>query len=137
MTGASYFQLLTPLIFLTFATGYMLVWRQDRTIRSARLATLSYGSGAFAFLADYMREIFSVTAAIYVTNIPYLLVVALLAAALQLHMTGRAHTFKLAAAMAAVLAGISWFRFADDSIVARTLIVNLGASAIILGGVMP
>ena len=137
MSGASYFQLLTPLIFLVFAIGYLLVWRQDRTIRSARLAAISYGCGAFAFLADFSREIFSVTAAIYVTNIPYLLVVVLLVAALQTHMTGTVRWALIGGLMAAVLVGISWFRFVSDDIVVRTLIVNFGASLIMLGGVLP
>lgn len=131
MSGV-YFQLLNPLIFLMFSAGLGLIWRHDRSFAAARLLSFAFAFGAFAFIADFIREGMNAIVATYVTNLLYILAAVYLCAGISRHINETVN-WKLLAAMAALtLAALTWFRFVDDSTSGRVLVMNYGVSAMII-----
>ena len=73
MNGASYFQLLNPLILGIFALGFWLIWHNARRLTSAWWMSATYACGAFGFLLDFtVRDAFGPFWGSYVSN-PFLI----------------------------------------------------------------
>lgn len=82
MNGASYFQLLNPLICMIFAGGFVAIYRRDRRLKSAALLAASYALASIGFLLDFLvRDAVGPYAGSFVSNVPLLLSILLCASA--------------------------------------------------------
>lgn len=128
MQGPSYFQLISPLIFLVFSLGFGAIWLVARDIGAARLFAASYFAGAVGFIVDFIRPALDPIVASYASNIPYMLTGILFAAGLFTYYRVRTPAVLLALLTLAWLGAFSWFRLVEDDIIKRTLVMNIGAS---------
>ena len=132
MFGQSYFQLISPLIFLVFSLGFALLWHYARYIRALRLFSLSYFLGACAMMGDFLRNAMDPVVAIYVINPLYVATSVTFCAGLFTFYRGGVPWRALTAQSAVILLALSWFKFVQEDIVIRTMVMNAGA-AVMLG----
>ena len=128
MFGQSYFQLISPLIFLVFSLGFALLWHYARYIRALRLFALSYFLGACAMVGDFLRNAMDPVVAMYVINPLYVATSVAFCAGLFAFYRGRVPWRALAVQSAVTLLALSWFKFVQEDIVMRTMVMNAGAS---------
>jgi len=126
MFGQSYFQLISPLIFLVFALGFALLWHYARYIRALRFFALSYLLGACAMMGDFLRNAMDPVVAMYVINPLYIATAVAFCAGLFAFYRGRIPWRALAGQSAVILLALSWFKFVQDDIVMRTMVMNAG-----------
>ena len=132
MFGQSYFQLISPLIFLVFSLGFALLWHYARYIRALRLFSLSYFLGACAMMGDFLRNAMDPVVAIYVINPLYVATSVTFCAGVFSFYRGGVPWRALTAQSAVILLALSWFKFVQEDIVIRTMVMNAGA-AVMLG----
>lgn len=124
--GQSFFQLISPLIFLVFSVGFTVLWHYARDVRALRFFALAYFLGACAFVGDFLRPLMSPTVATYAINPFYIGTAISFCGAMHIFYRGRVPWRTLWLIGAAMLAGLSWYRYGDDNIVARTMVMNSG-----------
>ncbi|MCB1981419.1 MAG: diguanylate cyclase, partial [Rhodoferax sp.] len=126
MQGQSYFQLISPLIFLVFSCGFIVLWHFARDIVALRVFAVSYFLGACGLLGDFLRPLMGVDVAIFTVNPLYIATAVTFSGAMFLFYRRRAPWRILAAIGLAMFAAMAWFRLGVDSISVRTLIMNGG-----------
>jgi len=127
MIGQSYFQLISPLIFLVFSFGFALLWHYARDIRALRFFALSYLFGASAMTGDFLRNAMDPVVAMYVINPLYVATSVAFCSGLFAFYRGRVPWRALGVQSVVILAALSWFKFVQDDIVMRTMVMNGGA----------
>lgn len=132
MTGQSYFQLLSPLIFLGFSAGFVVLWRQARDIRSLRFFALSYLFGAAAMLGEFLRDAMHPDFASALLSVLYLATSVVFCAGLHVKYRDRVPWKVLTGSGAAVLALFGWLRFGLEDMVLCAWAINGGLVAIYL-----
>ncbi len=132
MQGQSFFQLISPLIFLVFSVGFAVLWHYARDVRALRFFALSYFLGACAFVGDFLRPLMSPVVEIYATSPFYISMALFFCGATFLFYRGRAPWKALWLTGAAMLALVSWYRFGKDDIVARTVVMHAGVFAMMV-----
>jgi len=132
MLGQSYFQLISPLIFLVFSLGFALLWHYARYIRALRFFALSYFLGACAMMGDFLRNAMEPVVAIYVINSLYIATAVTFCAGLFTFYRGGVPWRALAVQSALILLALSWFKFVQEDIVMRTMVMNAN-SAVLFG----
>ena len=130
MLGQSYFQLLSPLIFLVFSGGFMILWRYARDIASLRCFALSYFIGSCAMVVDFLRPLMSPYFASALLSILYLATAVTFCAGLYVLYNRRVPWKGMIAAATAVLLAFSWFRYFSDSLVWTSWTINAGTVAL-------
>lgn len=131
MRGQVFFELIGPLIFLAFSLGFVEIRRHIPHLVSAGFFALSYFLRSCGFTADYFRPLMQPDIAIYATVLPFLAAgLAFCAGVLRLYRV-RVPWRVFGTIALAALAAISWFRFVDDSVVARVIVMN-GIAAVAL-----
>lgn len=132
MRGQVFFELIGPLIFLAFSLGFVEIRRHMPQLVSAGFFALSYFLRSCGFTADYFRPIMQPDIAIYATVVPFFAAgVAFCAAVLRLYRV-RVPWGLFGSIAVAALAAVTWFRFVDDSVVARVIVMNgMAATALI------
>lgn len=132
MLGESYFQLLSPLIFLIFSGGFLLLWRQARDIRSLPWFSVSYVFGAAAMFGDFFRTAMHPDFASGFLSALYLATTMTFCAALYAHYAGRVPARALVASAAGVFVLFAWLRFVVQDIVLCAWAINAGTVALYL-----
>lgn len=125
MDDQSYFQLISPLIFLVFSLGFYLVYHYAREHVSALVFSASYLFGAFGFIFDFLRNLFPETLNYMPANIAYMAMAALFASALSLHYTKRTQFLPLATLFVCSILASAYYSYIDDNIFKRTFAVNV------------
>jgi diguanylate cyclase (GGDEF)-like protein len=129
VAGQSYFQLISPMIFVVFAGGFAVISHYARDLMSARVFALSYSLGACAFTADFFRVVMSPVVATYLTNAAFLATATLFAAGVVFYYRRPIPWLTMGVIVIVTLAALSWFRLFDDSIAGRTVVMSCGAAA--------
>lgn len=132
MIGQSYFQLISPLIFLVFSLGFGLLWHYARYISALRFFSLAYFLGACAMMGDFLRKAMEPVVAIYVINPLYIATSVAFCAGLFTFYRGKVPWRALAAQSVVILLALTWFKFVQDDIVMRTMVMNAN-SAVLFG----
>jgi diguanylate cyclase (GGDEF)-like protein len=130
--GQSYFQLISPLIFLVFSSGFAIMWLYARDLRSIGLFAISYLFGACALFADFMRPAIPPDVAIYLINTLFMITTGVFAAAVHDFYGSRTPFRQIGMIMAATALGLGWYRYGVDNIAWRTVVANIGAGAMFL-----
>ncbi|WP_144421120.1 GGDEF domain-containing protein [Ahrensia marina] len=125
MDDQSYFQLISPLIFLVFSLGFYLVYHYAREHVSALVFSASYLFGAFGFIFDFLRNLFPETLNYMPANIAYMAMAALFASALSLHYTKRTQFLPLVTMFVCSILISAYYSYIDDHIFKRTFAVNV------------
>ncbi|QKV19968.1 GGDEF domain-containing protein [Oricola thermophila] len=129
MQGQAFFELIGPLVFLAFAFGFLEIRRHMPQFASAGLLALSYLLRACGYGADYFRAEMPADFAIFAAIVPFLGAgVAFGAGILRLYRVPVPWAV-YGICVAVILAAVSWFRFVDDSVVARVIVMNGAAAA--------
>lgn len=126
MQEQSYFQLISPMIFLVFSCGFAVLWHFAREVRALRVFAVSYLFGAIGLLGDFLRPLMPPDVAIFLINPVYVATAATFSAAMFVFYRGRVPVRVLVAVAVCMLGLLIWFRLGQDSIVARTLLMNAG-----------
>ena len=132
MQDQSYYQLLSPAILLMFAIGFAVVGRFARDMAAPGIFAQSYFYGALGLFGDFFRPAMPELLAITVINGFYFASATTFAAALFSFYRGAVPWRRLAAVAAVGMAMLFWFRFTDDSIVVRTLVMNIAGGLLFL-----
>ena len=132
MQAQSYFQLISPLIFLAFSCGFAVLWHYARDVIALRYYALSYFLGACAFVGNFLRPLMPPVVEIYATSPFYIGMTVLFCGATFAFYRGHApwKTFWLAGT--AMLALISWYSFAVDNIASRIVVMHAGIFAMMV-----
>ena len=130
MQAQSYFQLLNPLVFLLFSTGFLCLFAAKRDMKAAAWISASYAFGATAFLIDFLRDGMSILAVSVVTNVFYTVTAVTFAAGITMRYREHAPWTVLLLAAAANLSAYVFFLFIHDDMWMRAFAVNLGNGAI-------
>ncbi|MEM1365819.1 MAG: GGDEF domain-containing protein [Pseudomonadota bacterium] len=125
MQGQSIFQLLTPLIYLMFAMGFVGIWTASRKLRSALIFAFAYVTNAFAFLFDLARDYVPDLTASYVTNIFFLTAISLSVVGCWMRSRKPIPSKTLGTLVFIHLAGLSYFILVDPDTFRRTVWVNV------------
>jgi len=131
MLGQSYFQLMSPLIFLVFSLGFILLWHHARDIQALRFLAVSYFLGSCALFGDFLRGSMHPDVASALMSLLYLSSGVALCAALYAFYRGRVAWRTLGASAAAVYLVFSWLRFGLEDMALCTWAINGGIVAIV------
>lgn len=126
MQEQSYFQLISPMIFLVFSCGFAVLWHFARDVRALKVFAVSYLLGAVGLLFDFIRPLLATDVAIFVINPVYMATAATFSAAMFVFYRARVPVRALVGVSVCTLALLTWFRFGHDMITARTLLMNAG-----------
>ncbi|MCI5075011.1 GGDEF domain-containing protein [Oricola sp.] len=128
----SYFQLISPVIFLVFACGFLVVSHYAREIAAARIFSASYFFIACALIADYLRGLQPQIVEIYLINTLYTAGSALFCVALFTFYRGRAPLRLIVGTCIAMLIGLTVFRFVQDEIAGRIVVMDVGIASMFI-----
>ncbi|MCI5075009.1 GGDEF domain-containing protein [Oricola sp.] len=132
MFEQSYFQLLNPLISLTFAGGFLVLWHYARDIRSLRFFSASYFLAACAMVADFLQAMMApVVASALLTSLYVVASVFFCAGLYQLY-TNRVPWKPLSAAGAVVLVAYTVLRLGIENVVPSAWAINVGIATLYL-----
>lgn len=127
----SLFQIIGPLLFLALAAGFATIRYHLPYRISAGFLAFSYLLRSCGFLADYFRQAMPPDLGIYAAIVLYLSAgIAFAAGILHLYSL-RVPWRVLGAIVVAVLTLVSWYRFGEDNLVGRIVVMN-GTSAGVL-----
>lgn len=129
MLGQSYFQLLNPLILLTFSGGFLLLWKYARDIRSLLFFAASYFAASCAMVADFFQFAMDPDIASLLLSTLYLAVSVFFCAGLYRLYRNRVPWKALTISAVAVLLLYSLYRFRLDSVAPSAWIINVGVVA--------
>ena len=130
MLGQSYFQLLNPLIVLTFSGGFLLLWNHARDIRSLLFFAASYFVGSCAMIADFFQFAMDPGFASLLLGTLYLSVSVFFCAGLYQLYWNRVPWKALTVSAAVLLFLYCLCRFSIDSVVPSAWIINIGVAAL-------
>jgi diguanylate cyclase (GGDEF)-like protein len=130
MLGQSYFQLLNPLIALTFSGGFLLLWNHARDIRSLLFFAASYLAASCAMIVDFFQYAFVPGLASLLLSTLYLALSVYFCAGLYQLYRNRVPWSALTVAAAAVLILYLLFRFGLDTLMPSAWIINIGTAAL-------
>jgi len=136
MLGQSYFQLLSPLIFLVFSGGFLLLWYYARSIRSLRYFAASYFVGSSAMIGDFLRIAMDPDFASGLLSALYLATTVFFCAGLYQLYRDRVPWVALTAAGFAVFGVFSLSRYALDSMVLSAWAINAGIASLYFGSIV-
>lgn len=126
MTEQSYFQLISPLIFLVFAGGLFMLYTFERRLISAKIFGFSYLFGAAAVTLEFFRAGIDPILAAYLSNTFYSITTILFAVAAAVRYRQKVPTSQMAIVTIALFVGIAYFLHIEPSIAARTIVANGG-----------
>jgi diguanylate cyclase (GGDEF)-like protein len=129
MLEQSFFQLLSPLIFLVFSGGFLLLWRIARDIRSLRFFAASYLFGACAMIFGFLRVALPQEVSANAVSLLYMATTIAFCAGLHTHYGGRVPWKGMGVFALAVFAAFSLARYRTETIVLPTWILNTGIIA--------
>ena len=129
MLGQSYFQLLNPLIVLTFSGGFLLLWKFARDIRSLLFFAASYFAASCAMVVDFFQFAMAPGYASLILVTLYLAVSVFFCAGLYQLYWNRVPWKALTVPAVAVFFIYLPCRFSLESVVPSAWIINVGAAA--------
>lgn len=132
MFEQSYFQLLTPLISLTFAGGFLLLWRHARDIVSLRFFAASYFAASCAMIVDFLQSAIDPDVASAVLSPLYLLTTVFFCAGLHARYRNRVPWRTLTISAAAVLICYAALRYGLSNVVPSAWVINVGLALLYL-----
>lgn len=130
MLGQSYFQLISPLIFLVFSCGFTVLRHYAREIRGPGFLAISYLLGSLAFVGDFLRDTVNPDVALIGINLLHLATMVTFCAGLESFYRGRVRWAPLLAIAAFDIGMMLWFRFGHDDIGLRIWAMNIGVIAL-------
>ncbi|WP_223477441.1 GGDEF domain-containing protein [Oricola indica] len=132
MFEQSYFQLLTPLISLTFSGGFLLLWRTARDISSLRFFAVSYFAASCAMIVDFLQSAFYPGVASAVLSTLYLATTVFFCAGLHARYRNRVPWKTLTISAAAVMVCYAALRYGLSNVVPSAWAINTGLALIYL-----
>ena len=132
MAQQSYFQLISPLIFLVFATGFFMLFSIEKRLKAAKIFGYSYLFGAAAVTLEFFRPSLGSIFAAYGSNIFYNLTAILFAVAASIRYNQKIPFLQMMIVSIGLFAGIAYYLHVDANITARTIVAN-GGNGIIFG----
>lgn len=136
MLGQSYFQLLSPLIFLVFSGGFLLLWHYARSIGSLRCFAASYFVGSSAMIGDFLRIAMDPDFASGLLSVLYLATTVLFCAGLYQLYRNRVPWLALTAVGFAVFGMFSLARYGLHSMTISAWAINGGVASLYFGSVV-
>ena len=130
MFEQSYFQLLNPLIMLTFSGGFLLLWHHARDIRSLRFLAASYFAGACAMIADFLQFAMDPDFASVLLSVLYLAASVFFCAGLHQLYRNRVPWKVLTVSATAVFVAYSVYRYGLVNVVPSAWIINTGIASL-------
>lgn len=130
MFGQSYFQLLNPLILLTFSGGFLLLWHYARDIRSLRFFAASYFAGSCAMVVDFLQFAMDPDFASALLSVLYLAASVFFCAGLYQLYRNRVPWKALTVSATAVFVLYSLYRYGLVSVVPSAWVINVGIASL-------
>ncbi len=135
MLGQSYFQLLSPLIFLVFSGGFFLMWHTARSLHSLRCFAVSYLFAASAMIGDFLRIAMDPDFASALISALYLAATVFFCAGLYQLYRNRVPWAALTAAAIAVFGAFSLGLYGVRSLTFSAWALNAGIVSLYLGSI--
>jgi len=136
MLGQSYFQLLSPLIFLVFSGGFLLLWYYARNIGSLRFFAASYFVGSTAMIGDFLRIAMDPDVASALLSVLYLATTVLFCAGLYQLYRNRVPWVVLIAVGSAVFGAFVLARYGVHSMTLSAWVLNSGIASLYFGSIV-
>lgn len=130
MAQQSYFQLISPMIFLVFAAGLFLLYNFEKRLVSAKIFGFSYFFGAAAVTLEFFRAGMDPVFVAYLSNIFYNITAILFTFAAALRYKQKIPVIQIVVVSTALFLGIGYFLHFEPSIAARTIVANGGNGVI-------
>ena len=122
------FQLLTPVISMTFAVCFIAIYLLDRSKDAPAILSIAYLVGSIALLFDIFRLNFDPILIAYLTNILYSATLCLTVIAFARHF-GRPSPLKILSSVAIIeFATLSYFIFVEPDVGVRAFVANFAAT---------
>jgi diguanylate cyclase (GGDEF)-like protein len=135
MLGQSYFQLLSPLIFLVFSGGFLLLWHYARSLRSLRCFAVSYFLAASAMIGDFLRIAMDPDLASGLITVLYLAATVFFCAGLYQLYRSRVPWVLLTVTAVAVFGVFSLALYGSRSLTFSAWALNSGIVSLYLGSI--
>lgn len=126
MAQQSYFQLISPMIFLVLTAGLFLLYNFEKRLVAAKIFGLSYFFGAAAVTLEFFRADIDPVLAAYLSNIFYNITAILFAVAAAVRYKQKIPVIQIAVVTIALFIGIGYFLHLEPSIASRTIVANSG-----------
>ena len=136
MLGQSYFQLLSPLIFLVFSGGFLLLWYYARNIGSLRCFAASYFVGSSAMIGDFLRIAMDPDFASGLLSVLYLATTVFFCAGLYQLYRNRVPWVVLITVGSAVFVAFALARYGVHSMTLSAWVLNSGIASLYFGSIV-